>query len=38
MADGRPTVKLAVTGTRQQDGLSVSFRAISAWRSPPLPG
>ena len=27
MADGRPTVKLAVTGTRQQDGLSYSFRA-----------
>ena len=25
--DGRPTVKLAVTGTRQQDGLSYSFRA-----------
>ena len=27
MKDGRPTVKLAVTGTRQQDGLSYSFRA-----------
>ena len=27
MEDGRPTVKLAVTGTRQQDGLSYSFRA-----------
>ena len=26
-ADGRPTVKLAVTGTRQQDGLSYSFSA-----------
>ena len=27
LADGRPTVNLAVTGTRQQDGLSYSFRA-----------
>ena len=27
LADGRPTVKLAVSGTRQQDGLSYSFKA-----------
>ena len=27
LADGRPTVMLAVSGTRQQDGLSYSFKA-----------
>jgi len=27
LADGRPTVQLAVSGTRQQDGLSYSFKA-----------
>ena len=27
LAEGRPTVKLAVSGTRQQDGLSYSFKA-----------
>ena len=34
LADGRPTVQLAVSGTRQQDGLSYSFKANSALPSP----